>query len=232
MHRGTDGDGDGKLSMACGGCDCNDGDSQIACGMVETCEASPQLCDDGVDQDCSGSDCHCAIILLAPNAQSDLASYDPDQTVLLIAVAGDNAYNAGSNDGQTTFEVSGLSTLNDATHGNVLAWDLQDEGMNNGSKTLGADALLYFDYLFAFYGVQTENRNASTISPRNASSGRWPFAETSADANAYVGDYQSTSSTFAKPRAYYTMQRINGGVFGLGGHDGTNVLNSIERTIP
>ncbi len=228
----VDEDMDGQLSLGCGGCDCNDGDKTIACGLVETCEATPELCDDGIDQDCSGEDCHCAIILFAADATSDLASYDPDQSALLIAVAGDNTYDAGSNAGLGSFEVTGLSTVNDETHGDVLGWALQNEGFSAGQLTMGHDALLYFDYLFPFYGVQTENRATASISPRGGSSGRWTFTESPADEDAYLVKYESTSTAFTTSRAYYTLQRINGGVFGLGGHDGTNVLNSIQRTIP
>ncbi|MFT3925979.1 MAG: MopE-related protein [Myxococcales bacterium] len=239
----VDGDNDGKLSVSCGGCDCDDGNAMIACGLPESCEATPELCDDGVDQDCSGSDCSCAIVLFAGtvDASQDLSSYDPNQIVLLIAVAGDDTYNSGSNDGTNTFEVTGVSTLDGSTHGDIVGWELQDNHLNNGSGTLGHDAVLYFDYLFPFPGVQDENRSVAgtpntsgVIAARSSTSGRWPFDETPPgnDQSLYTGGFQSSSTGFETARTYYTSQRINGGVFTLGGHSGSAVLNSVERTIP
>jgi hypothetical protein len=169
------------------------------------------------------------------SSEDDLASYDPNQTVLLIAVAGDDTYNSGSNNGTTTFEVTAISTEDDDTHGDVLGFTLQTNGLNNGSSTHGHDALLYFDYLFPFFGVQAENRSTPVIQPREAAAPRWPFVENPADgpvSAAYVGSFQSAASSFALARAYYTMQRINGGVFVLGGHTATGPTNTIGRTLP
>jgi hypothetical protein len=45
-------DGDGFANAACGGTDCNDSDPEINPGEED-------ICGDGVDQDCSGSDEEC-----------------------------------------------------------------------------------------------------------------------------------------------------------------------------
>ncbi len=48
-----DGDGDTYVSDACGGDDCNDGDSGINPGVVEEAYGDP-ICEDGSDNDCDG----------------------------------------------------------------------------------------------------------------------------------------------------------------------------------
>ena len=46
-------DRDGYEDVVCGGTDCNDGNGAVHPGV-------PEVCEDGVDQDCSGSDAECA----------------------------------------------------------------------------------------------------------------------------------------------------------------------------
>ncbi|MDH5490344.1 MAG: MopE-related protein [Myxococcales bacterium] len=261
-------DGDGEDIPECGGCDCNDGDPSIHCGVVEDCDLAPALCDDGIDQDCDGFDCNCVIIFSAelpsslsiPPVQDDVISryfrllppwslesgpafmafpVGEGQTrsiatepVLLIAVAGDDQYDAGNNQGMTTFEVVEISTANDATNGTLLGWTLQTNALQAGRRVLGADALLYFDYMFTFPGVASEDRSAPSISPQNSAGPRFPFVETPAAAAEYVGTFESSSVGMTTYRGYYTINRINGGLFMVGGHDGAGPVAQIERTIP
>lgn len=85
-------DGDGYVSLECGGDDCDDHSSMVNPGVFE-------LCEDGLDNDCDGRDSHCDYhgesSLADANAKvySDTAAYD---TARLI-IAGD-ANNDGIDD--------------------------------------------------------------------------------------------------------------------------------------
>jgi hypothetical protein len=260
----VDADRDGSDVPECGGCDCNDGDPTIECGIPETCDATPALCDDGIDQNCDGSDCTCFILFSAPAprdawslvpwARSTLDSERlvsiapgpwtlPDwgpresvatQPVYLIAVAGDDQYAdvAGTgNVGLTTFEVTRISTAPDATNGSLLGWTVQTQQLPLGRRTHGLDALLYFDYLFTFSAVDSEVRSTSTVNVQVSAAARFPYAEDAAAA-AVIERFESTSTSFVTSRAYYSLARVNGAVFLVGGRNASGPVSTIERTIP
>jgi hypothetical protein len=268
-----DADEDGEEPPECGGCDCDDSDDRIRCGIEESCSATPDLCDDGIDQNCDGSDCTCVVLFSAewPSraaSPSDFPSYyDYDDAfdfepqiqwtpspfgdgsayrssvaegpLLLIAVAGDDRYASGAgtgNVGLTTFEVTAISTADDATNGSLLGWTVQANagGTNQlpaGRRTLGLDALLYFDFLFAFPAVDSESRATQSVTVQTNSASRFPFDEAGSGATV-IDRFESSSSSFTFPRAYYSLTRVNGGLFLVGGRDDTGPVESVERAIP
>jgi hypothetical protein len=167
-----DADMDGADVPGCMGCDCNDADPTIRCGIPEDCTATPTLCDDGIDQNCDGADCECIIIFSGrgpsglpwsasaswsdglfgrpytrpalPGGFARSLSMGP---ILFVAVAGDDRYvesGGAGNTGTTTFEVTAISTAPDATNGSLLGWTQQSNELPSGRHTYGLDALLYY----------------------------------------------------------------------------------------
>ena len=225
------------------------------------------LCDDGVDQDCNGSDCTCIILFEAEwtppwrsSASSssllfsrddlvltsggdllDLPVFDrgiarsvATRPILLIAVAGDDAYaeGGGGNTGLTTFEVAAISTAPDATNGSLVSWTVQVEALPAGRATHGLDALVYFDYLFTFPGVSTERRSTGAVTPQVSTAARFPYDEASMTASQVLERFESTSASMTTARSYYSLTRLNGGLFLVGGRSGTGPVARIERTFP
>jgi len=70
-----DNDGDGYADAACGGTDCNDFDSGINPGTAE-------ICGDGIDQNCSGSDLSCQVDPPPTGSHQDILSYDGPSTCI------------------------------------------------------------------------------------------------------------------------------------------------------
>jgi hypothetical protein len=149
---------------------------------------------------------------VAPTS-SLVADGDP---VYLVAVAGDDTYAANNNDGRSDFE----ACVVDATTGHLACgatWVVQTS--NDTKKNLGADALLYFSYMYPFNGVSSETVNAtpSTRTLHSSAIGRFPLINVNGTATQILDNRQSASTSFERKRGYYQVTRLLSYVYVIGG---------------
>ncbi|MBW2279038.1 MAG: hypothetical protein JRF63_16220, partial [Deltaproteobacteria bacterium] len=113
--------------------------------------------------------------------------------------------------------------------GDNTVWTTQVAEMNWGQRTHGLGAALFFNYMFAFGGVSTEDL-AAWPDPQNATASRYDFV-VDGDADAILDSYQSTSASFVDARCYYELVRLNGYLFAIGGADDLGPLATVEKTM-
>ncbi|MBI2893881.1 MAG: putative metal-binding motif-containing protein [Deltaproteobacteria bacterium] len=224
----VDADGDGDDVPECGGGDCNDDDPEIRSGIAENCTDTPSLCDDGVDQNCDGSDCGCLFFLPGVRRWFSIQA----EPVFLIASQGDDAYSeaesGGGNHGTVTMEVSPITVPD----GHIGGWTTQIEELPNGQPVHGHEALLYFDYLWVFQGVRRENFSDLEPTPQTSAAQRFDWVEEGA-ADQVITNYQSSSAGVEIDRCYYSATRLNSYIYLIGGNGGpgTGALGDVERVI-
>ncbi len=181
-----------------------------------------------------------AFHVLVTNMGQDLSGFIPDPDIpieksvptgplYLMAILGDDAHAGSGNDGRRDFEVTEIVT----SDGDNSAWTVQTELLQIGHPTHGHGASLHFDVLFTFCAVTTEDIGSDpAVSPAAAS--RLLYAPSSppppppADV---LHSRTSNSSSFATPRGYYEIVRVNGYLWAIAGNDSTGPLASIERTL-
>ncbi|MDB4954785.1 MAG: hypothetical protein JWO36_2354 [Myxococcales bacterium] len=167
-----------------------------------------------------------------PTTIANLVGTEP---VYIVAVLGDDAYAASSNAGRNDFE----SCPVDMTTGHLVAncgvtggtsWIVQTS--TDPHSSFGHDAVLYFSYLYPFYGVQTETLSATgtAIQLVLSSIARFPLAP---DLTMIVGgqilqNFQSASTSFIVHRAYYQMTRLLAYVYVLGGYAEAHTENGVN----
>jgi hypothetical protein len=159
-----------------------------------------------------------------------------NEPVYVVAVFGDDAFAASSNQGRSDFE----SCPVDATTGHLKA----DCGVTNGTTwivqsqtdphaTFGADAVLYFSYLYPFYGVASETLGGAqtSIQLQLSAIGRFPLLDlTMIVGGQILNNRQSASTSFVVPRAYYQMNRLLAYVYVIGGWAAAHTENGV--TVP
>ena len=146
------------------------------------------------------------------------------EQVYVIAALGDDAYAASSNTGRDDFE----SCAVDMATGHLAS----DCGVNAGTTwvvqsnddpqdTYGHDAVLYFSFLYPFYGVQRETVGAAaaTVQLLGSAIARFPIVSDlmSVTTGQVLLGFQSASTSFVVQRAYYQMARLLAFVYVFGG---------------
>jgi hypothetical protein len=147
--------------------------------------------------------------------------FDEDETIHLIAVAGDNQFSASNNSGIQSFEIAPVV---DPVHGDTTTWTTQAIDWNKANH--GHEAQLFFGTLFCFLGVNKEtlpnNPQGNTgTSPRYAYTPTNPLT-------TIINSGQSSSNGPAQ-RMYYQSVRLKSFVFTLGGNNESGPTNTIGR---
>ena len=163
--------------------------------------------------------------LLPPNV-------DSTEPVYLIAVMGDDAFAATNNSGRNDFEACGV----DATTGHLscgTTWVVQTNNLPTGDATFGHDAVLYFSFMYPFAAIARETLGTTpgeTIQFLNSAIGRFPLNDLATVSNDQIlGTFQSASTSFNAPRAYYQMNRLLAYVYAIGGYTATGPTGTVER---
>ena len=166
-----------------------------------------------------------------PRTVANIVGTEP---VYIVAVLGDDAFAVNNNSGRNDME----SCPVDMTTGHLVAncgvpsstkWIVQ---VNNAPHaSFGHDAVLYFSYLYPFYGVQSETLSATgtTIQFVLSAIARLPLVP---DLSTVVGgqilqNFQSASTSFIVHRAYYQMTRLLAYVYVLGGYAEAHTENGV-----
>jgi len=232
-----DADQDGHDSLACGGDDCCDVGTEAALGCEPDTASgiypgADEICGDGIDQNCNGTDLICKLPGKAPLLRPAVAG---DEPVWLVAVQGDTGLTRNASftraDGSVTFEVCPV----DMTTGLLdcgATWFRQDETLQASRMGLGLDALLYFNYFYPFTAAGDEICTVAGCDRDlvNASLGRFRVVDPSAVVDGQlIGTGQSGSSKFLIPRSHYQMLRLMSYVYVLGGMTDTGPTGSVER---
>ena len=156
------------------------------------------------------------------------------EQVYVVAALGDDAFSATSNAGRSDFE----SCPVDMATGHLVAdcgvaggttWVVQTSG--DPQATFGHDAVLYFSFLYPFYGVKTETVGAaaSTIQLISSAIARFPLVGDLAAvvAGQVLQGFQSASTSFVVHRAYYQMSRLLAFVYVVGGFAEAHTENGV-----
>ncbi|MCK9463691.1 MAG: MopE-related protein, partial [Proteobacteria bacterium] len=146
--------------------------------------------------------------------------FDPDETIHLIATAGDDVSNNPNNSGLMTFEIAQVNSPS----GETTDWTVQSQEWNKSN--LGHDGQLFFGTMFLFQAVSKESRG-SNPTLNGGTSPRYRYTPTN-PAATIINTYQS-SSNGPSNRAYYQTVRLKSFVFVIGGNDGSGPIDLIDR---
>jgi hypothetical protein len=228
-------DGDGHISVACGGDDCCDSgsDTSLGCTGATASSIHPgaiEICGDGVDQNCDGADDPCIPVSATwfrPMTRPSVfdqgirvpRTLKGGETVYVIAVMGDSDWSDIGNSGVKTFEACKVDENGRLVSQGGL-WNTQKVQSNQG--TFGHGAVLYYDYLFAFWGARTESYSPESSRVLNeAAMQRYSVAEAGDVAvgkeDELLTGSQSASAVFETIRSHYKMLRLMSYIYVIGG---------------
>lgn len=152
------------------------------------------------------------------------------EPVYVVAVMGDDAFAATMNQGRNDFE---SCVVNQVT-GRLACgatWTVQTQ--NTPVATFGADAVLYFSYLYPFYGIARETLGGMTTAIQFVGSAisRFPLLDLTMITNGQIfGLFESASTSFQVKRAYFQMTRLLAYIYVVGGWAEAHTVNGI--TVP
>lgn len=140
-----------------------------------------------------------------------------NEPVYVLAAMGDDSFTASQNQGRNDYE----SCLVDQETGRLACgatWIVQTP--QDPIATFGHDGVLYFSYLYPFYGVSRETVGTThTILHVASAIGRYPIlALTSIVNGQLLGQRESASTAFQIDRAYYQMTRLLAHIYVVGGY--------------
>jgi hypothetical protein len=226
-----DADGDGHDSLACGGDDCCDDGTEASVGCRPATApgifpGNPEICGDGIDQNCNGTDLICKRPLRAPAVAGD-------EQVWVIAVQGAPGITRG---GSTSTQV-GLETFEscrvDMSTGRLdcpETWITQDESVPASGAALGNDAVLYFNFLYPFTGAKSEVTTFATSSRDLSESSISRFALNLPSTTGQVlGNRQSASTSVTVARSHFQLVRLMSYIFHIGGIGDAGPSDLVER---
>lgn len=157
------------------------------------------------------------------------------EPVYIVAALGDDAFSTTGNTGRSDFE----SCAVDMATGHLAAdcgvtsgttWVVQSS--DDPQASYGHDALLYFSFLYPFYGVKSETVGAmaSTIQLVGSAIARFPVVGdlASVAAGQVLQNFQSASTSFIVRRSYYQMTRLLAYVYVIGGFAEARTENSVS----
>lgn len=149
------------------------------------------------------------------------------EPVQVVAVMGDDGFAASNNQGRDDFEACAVNAVTGRL-GCGATWTVQAQ--KDQKFNFGADAVLYFSFLYPFYGIGNETVGGTTTAIQfiNSAIGRFRLFNLSTIINGQILESQQSASTsYVVKRAYYQMTRLLAYVYVVGGWAEAHTENGV-----
>jgi hypothetical protein len=166
--------------------------------------------------------------VVGPSEYDVMYAVAGSEPVYVVAVLGDDEFVASQNAGRSDME----ACLVDADTGMLACTQWQPQGATTPQASFGMDALLYFDYLYPFYGLSRESvtTTGATRQLNEASISRFPVEDPATVINNdVIGGYEAANVAPTISRAYYQAVRLMSYIYLIGGWTDTGPTGTIER---